>query len=70
MVLNIACAILIALLALYVTLSVITIVHYIFFKNARIIELFFISSFIAVCIVVIIMIFFIMFPTLNIEFKI
>ena len=70
MVLNIACTILIVLLFLYVTLSVFTIVHYIFFKNERIIELFFIASFIEVFIVAIIMIFFIIFPTLNIEFKI
>lgn len=70
MILNIAFTILIVLLTFYVTLSVFTTVNYIFFKNTRIIELFFISSFITVCIVVIIMIFFIMFPTLNIEFKI
>jgi len=70
MILNIAFTILIVLLIFYITLSVFTIIHYIFFKNTRIIELFFTSSFIAVCSVVIIMIFFIMFPRLNIEFKI
>ena len=70
MILNIACAILIVLLIGYAILSVFTLFYYAFFKNAKVIEIFFIYSFITVCVAFFIVIVFKMFPSINIEFKI
>lgn len=69
MVLNIACAIFIVLLIIYVMFSVFAIYHYISFKNVRILELHLTISFIVVYTVVFIMILFKVFPSINIEFK-
>jgi hypothetical protein len=68
MVLNIACAILIVLGVLYVALSVFTLIHYILFKDAKIIEIFVTCSFLTICIVLLIVIIFSSFPSINLEF--